>query len=263
MDHYICYRVWITGTNKKIIVDTLEFFPQHVNMPHLSTYELAIQAARELTFALLNPASAAPFAHIGHEQHESLHRLATIYKEIVDPEPPQSGGQPPAESPIVAPSLAPDITNVPRALPPAEAILALPYRVPIAERGTQLKCTTPTRVETLSPRMRLASPRVTLPPATPNSHRRLSPAIKTPKTLPVFDLYNQRRQTIRPFTKMASPIIPQRVVDYLGQTTRHILDDIQAETGRYYRTRSAAHQANSNLVTRLVPDSDTRVDTSF
>jgi hypothetical protein len=93
IDHYRFYRMWMTGTNKTRIVDTLELFPQHVKMPHLSTSELAIQAARELTFALHNPAPAALFAHLGHGQHEALRRLATISKEIADPEPPQLGGQ--------------------------------------------------------------------------------------------------------------------------------------------------------------------------
>jgi hypothetical protein len=70
----------MTGNNKTIIVDTVEFFPQHVKMPHLSSQEMAIQAARELTFALRNPAPAAPFAHIGYKQHEALSRLANIIK---------------------------------------------------------------------------------------------------------------------------------------------------------------------------------------
>jgi hypothetical protein len=58
----------------------VEFFPQHVKMPHLSSQEMAIQAARELTFALRNPAPAAPFARLGFKQHESLARLANIFK---------------------------------------------------------------------------------------------------------------------------------------------------------------------------------------
>jgi hypothetical protein len=65
-------------------------------MPHLSTYERAIQAVRELTFALCNPAPAAPFAHISHIQHEALHRLATIFKEIAAPEPQQIATELPA-----------------------------------------------------------------------------------------------------------------------------------------------------------------------
>jgi hypothetical protein len=112
-DHYICYRFWMTGTNKKRIVDTLEFFPQHVKMPHLSTYELAIQAACELTFALHNPAPEAPFAHIVHKQHEALHRLAKFFKEIAAPEPQQATTELPTESPSGAPSPGMPPTEVP------------------------------------------------------------------------------------------------------------------------------------------------------
>jgi hypothetical protein len=36
-DHYRCYKVWVVATNRTRIVDTVEFFPQHVKMPHLSS----------------------------------------------------------------------------------------------------------------------------------------------------------------------------------------------------------------------------------
>jgi hypothetical protein len=48
---------------------------------------MAIHAARELTFALRNPAPAAPFARLGHQQHDALAKLANIFKEIAAPEP--------------------------------------------------------------------------------------------------------------------------------------------------------------------------------
>jgi hypothetical protein len=64
-------------------------------------------------------------------------------------------------------------------------------------------------------------------------------------------------------TRMVSPMIPQIVVDYLGPTTRRLLDDIQAETGRYYRTRSAAPLDGANLVTRFFPDINPRVGTAY
>jgi hypothetical protein len=69
-------------------VDTLDPPSQHVKMRHFSTAELAIQAALELTFALHNPAPAAPFDHVGHQQHEALTRFATTFEEIADPEGP-------------------------------------------------------------------------------------------------------------------------------------------------------------------------------
>jgi hypothetical protein len=52
---------------------------------------MAIQAARELTFALGTPAPVAPLARLGYQQHEALARLANIFKEIAAPEP--SGDQ--------------------------------------------------------------------------------------------------------------------------------------------------------------------------
>jgi hypothetical protein len=72
---------------KTRIVDTVEFFPQNVKMPHLSFREMTIQAAHKLTVALRNPSPAAPFAHIGHKQHEALALLANIFKEIAAPKP--------------------------------------------------------------------------------------------------------------------------------------------------------------------------------
>jgi hypothetical protein len=42
-DHYRCYKVWMVATNRTRIVDTVEFCPQHVKMPHLSSQEMGIQ----------------------------------------------------------------------------------------------------------------------------------------------------------------------------------------------------------------------------
>jgi hypothetical protein len=37
LDQYRCYKVWMVATNRTRIVDIVEFFPQHVKMPHLSS----------------------------------------------------------------------------------------------------------------------------------------------------------------------------------------------------------------------------------
>jgi hypothetical protein len=171
-DHYRCYSVWMTGTNKTIIVDTVEFFPQ----PHLSSYDMAIQSARQLTFALRNPAPAAPFPHIGHTQHEALARLATIFKEIAAPEP-QHAEQ---ESKTEPPSRAPITT-----MPPAEAPSSIPSLITHPRSS-------PPRVDTPTPRVGQATLGVAAP-TTLNSHRRLIHSIKTPTTIPPFDLYKQKK----------------------------------------------------------------------
>jgi hypothetical protein len=179
-------------------VDTLEFFPQHVKIPHLSTSEFAIQAAHELMVSLRNPVHDAPFAHSGHDQHESLDRPAKFFKKIADPEPTEEEAQRPAEAPIVMPARPPAVPNIAQSPAPESAPSVVPSLVTIA-RPTSIPSRTPyTRDAAPSPRVGTPPTRVNQPPETPNTHRRPSPTIRTPKTHPVFDLYQQRRQTMIP-----------------------------------------------------------------
>jgi hypothetical protein len=155
-DHYRFYKVWMIGTKKTSIADTVEFFPQHIKMPHLSSQEMDIQAARELTFTLRNPAPAAPFARLGFKQHEDLARLANIFKEIAAPKLCEE--QVMTTNPSNQAPLDP--------LPQAEAPVA------ISSLLSQHR-SSPPRVTALAPRVEQATPRVETP-TTPNSHRRLS-----------------------------------------------------------------------------------------
>jgi hypothetical protein len=164
----------MVGTNKTIIVDTVEFFPKHVKMPHLSSQEMAIQAARELMFALRKPTPAAPFARLGYNQHAALARLANIFKEIAAPEPCEEQVLP--TKPSNQSPLAP--------MPRAEAPISIPSLL------TQHR-SSPPRVEALAPRVDQATPGST----TPNSHRRLRRGIKMPTAIPPFGLYRQQIQT--------------------------------------------------------------------
>jgi hypothetical protein len=138
--------------------------PQHINIPHLSTAEPTIQAARELTRALRNLVHEAPFVHIGHDWHEALARLGGNFEEIADPE-----GPPPVSLTItvvpssVAPSAAPSTgPTPPRVLMPGQAPL----------------------------------PRLSTPLTSPHTIHRISPSPRTLIPPPVFDLYKQRRHTI-------------------------------------------------------------------
>jgi hypothetical protein len=142
-DHYRCYRVWMVATNRARIVDTVEFFPQHVKMPHLSSQEMAIQAARELTFALPNPAPTAPFAWLGHQQHEALAKLAKFFKEIAAPEPSEAITMTTTKS-VQQP--IPSITHT-------EVPISIPYFL-------HQPRFTPPRVDGATPTVKAISPRV-------------------------------------------------------------------------------------------------------
>jgi hypothetical protein len=206
---------------------------------------MAIQAARELTFALRNPAPAAPFARIDHKQHEALARLANIVKEIAAPEPCKER----------------EIQTMPSTQAPLAPMLHAEAPVSIPSLLTQHR-SSPPRVNTLAPRLNQAT-LGTATPTTPNSHRRLSCNIKTPTSTPPFDLYRQQRQKARPTPNKTSSPVPQRVVTYMGDTTRHLLADLQAETGRYYNTRSRAQQYTAKVVTRVAPPCDAAIEAEY
>jgi hypothetical protein len=51
--------------------------------------------------------------------------------------------------------------------------------------------------------------------------------------------------------------VANRVVDYLTPTTRSLIDDIQAETHRYYNTSIQAFLNEAHHVATFVPKPDT------
>jgi hypothetical protein len=80
LEHYRCYMVYITKTTGEHVVETVVFFPEKVKLPFPSTQELATQAAKEFTHALLHPRPAGPFYKVGDEQTLALKRLADIFE---------------------------------------------------------------------------------------------------------------------------------------------------------------------------------------
>jgi hypothetical protein len=79
MEHYRCYRLFITKTQSYRIADMVEFFPSKITMPKLSSQDAASQAAQDLIQALQNPAPAAPFHPLGAAHLTALHQLAAIF----------------------------------------------------------------------------------------------------------------------------------------------------------------------------------------
>jgi hypothetical protein len=244
--HYRCYQVYVTSTNSLRIVDTLELFPQHVKMPQLSTAYRTIQAARELTHALCNPASAAPFAQIGYEQHEELAKLATIFEEITDPDPVHYLVQ---DEPQLAHS-----SKVPSPDP-----MKAPEPVPSP------------RVEALGPassmRVSVPSTRVPTPLSSPYAHRIISRTPRTPRPPPIFDLCKQRRKTTRSAARSQSPgvvlHVQQNLMQDLEPATRNLMDDIHAEASLLYNTQSGEHMHEANHVATFIPYLDPAVTVNY
>jgi hypothetical protein len=169
---------------------------------------MAIQAALELTFALRNPAPAAPFARLGHQQNEALAKLTNIFKEIAAPEPIDEITMTTTKS--VQPPI-PLITHT-----------EVPFSIPSLLQHPRF---TPPRVDGATPRAEAPSPRVNrtavkmMTPMT-NAHRTLNSGIKMPTASPHFDLYKQRIQSTQSPPRNAHSTVPEWVVTYMGDTTR-------------------------------------------
>jgi hypothetical protein len=80
LEHCRCYTIYISKTRSERVVETVEFFPTEVPLPFPSSKELAAQAAKQLTHALLNPKPAGPFCQVGDGQMIALQRLAAIFE---------------------------------------------------------------------------------------------------------------------------------------------------------------------------------------
>jgi hypothetical protein len=110
MEHYRCYRAYITSTNAERITDTVEFFPSHCNMPRLSSADTALWAATELIDALQHPAPAAPFATLSNDKLTALQHLADIFKQAL----PWVERDAPPHSRIPPSTPAPNLRRSPR-----------------------------------------------------------------------------------------------------------------------------------------------------
>jgi hypothetical protein len=80
LEHYRCYTVYIIKTRSERVVETVDFVATEVPLPSPSSRELATQAAKQLTHALLNLKRAGPFFQVGDEQMLALKRLAAIFE---------------------------------------------------------------------------------------------------------------------------------------------------------------------------------------
>ena len=79
MNHYLCHHVYVTKTRGEIDSDCVEFFPHNTTLPYKSSAENSIIAARELAYALQNPAPQAPFSNIGESQLVAIETLSKIF----------------------------------------------------------------------------------------------------------------------------------------------------------------------------------------
>ena len=84
MNHYRWYHVYVTKTKGERDSDCAEFFLHNTPIPYKSSAENTIIAARELAYALQNPATQAPFTNIGKSQLVAIEQLSKIFTKAAD-----------------------------------------------------------------------------------------------------------------------------------------------------------------------------------
>jgi hypothetical protein len=124
MEHYRCYSVYANSTQVERTSDTIEFFPQKLTMPYMSSTDIAIQAANELIQAIQDPQPATLFAQVGTQQLKALQQLADIF---------QGHSQ---QLPRVPNKNSQQLPRVGNTASPTATVMAAPARPPISTPTT-------------------------------------------------------------------------------------------------------------------------------
>jgi hypothetical protein len=82
-DDYRFYMIDVSDARSDRVVDTVEFLPARVAMPHTASKELSMIAAQELMHALLHPPHAPPFSTIIATKLQAPHQLDTVFDDAL------------------------------------------------------------------------------------------------------------------------------------------------------------------------------------
>ena len=86
-EHYRCYQIYIPKTHGTRICDTVEIFPTHCQMPHVSAHDAVLCAANDLITALTKPQLNKSCISVGDDQIVVLQKLATIFQCSIKKQP--------------------------------------------------------------------------------------------------------------------------------------------------------------------------------
>jgi hypothetical protein len=163
MHHYRCQNIYISApASERIVVN--EFFPHNHQMPQLSSTDILLMAAKDMTDDLQNPQSEVPFTHVGDDTISELTELDNIFKFKLW-----------QTQPTTLPVAPPTVNPHPRLTESSNTISATPMTPP---RQTISQTTIHTRDITNSPLLpRVVTPltRNLSPPRVPKRSRNLSP----------------------------------------------------------------------------------------
>jgi hypothetical protein len=164
MHHYRCQNIYISSTASERIMDTPEFFPHNYQMPHLSSTDRLIMAAKDMTDALQNPHPEVPFTRIGDDTISALAELAAIFKLKLRQTPPP-----------MLPATPPKVTQRPCLAESSNPLLASPMPLRRQRRSHTTIHIQDIASAPLPPRVVMPRTLNPSPTRVPTSSKRLSP----------------------------------------------------------------------------------------
>jgi hypothetical protein len=138
MEHYKCYKVYVTEIGSEHISDTLEFFPAKCNTPSLTQKDRIIVAAVNLTKILQSPPPPAPFHDVSNDTMAAVRKLAELFNKI-------SATPPRVTIHTITPLRVPAAAE-----PPRVPIATTPPRVPLTTAPAELNQTREANVPIVS-----------------------------------------------------------------------------------------------------------------
>ena len=125
MQHYCCFKVFVTKTNAQRISDAVEFFPTTIHIPETSTLEQIKHSVNDLLHVHQNPQPKTPFLDFGSTQTNALKHLAELFPQNLANNQPST----PLESPNSVPRVQNHTPTIPLPIPThAQESSAQPHR---------------------------------------------------------------------------------------------------------------------------------------
>ena len=93
MQNYRCWRTYVIHTREERITDTVEFLPQHIQIPRQSPNKRATVEAQKLVHGIKHPQPQETFTPIGYKQLQAWTKLAKTFQSQIGLHPGSSKGE--------------------------------------------------------------------------------------------------------------------------------------------------------------------------
>ena len=87
-EHYRCVKIYVPETGAVHDADTVQFFPENIQLPETSTEDYLKQASNDILSILRNPPSSLPYLQAGSETKNAIAKIAQLLNRSSNSPPP-------------------------------------------------------------------------------------------------------------------------------------------------------------------------------